>query len=62
MGLRTTEGIPIERLRHLGGERLFNNINYLIESGFLQQSDDMLRTTTTGRPVLNSILREILAD
>ncbi len=62
MGLRLSEGISKARLYRLGGARLQANIDRVIEIGMLEQVGDSLRTTTAGRPVLNAILREVLAD
>ena len=62
MGLRLSEGIDLNRLAHLGGDNLFKNINQLKEIGLLETSDEMLWATEAGRPVLNSVLREILTD
>jgi oxygen-independent coproporphyrinogen-3 oxidase len=62
MGLRLSEGIDLGRLARLGTslpekERL----EQLIEAGFLEKSGDILCTTPSGRPVLNALLRELLA-
>lgn len=53
-GLRTREGILFRE------DDLSNNINMLIEDGFLDYDEDMLKLTHRGRPVLNAILRQIL--
>lgn len=55
MGLRLAEGIP---------ETLFDDslkINNLVDLGMLARHEKNVRTTARGRPVLNAILREILA-
>ena len=54
MGLRLGEGIPCDLLKDnpkLAG---------LIEQGFVEITDERIRTTRSGRPVLNAILRELL--
>ena len=54
MGLRLTEGIPIRLLdKH-------HKINDLTECGVLEIADGHIRTTKSGRPLLNAILRELL--
>ena len=62
MGLRLAQGISIPRLQRLGGDGLLNNINSLIDLGLVEASDDTLRATAAGRPILNSVLRELLSD
>lgn len=56
MGLRLTEGVsrPV-------WEKYSNNINCLIEDSVVEIVDGHLRTTPKGRPLLNAVLREILA-
>lgn len=62
MGLRVTDGIDEIRLSRLGGDVLFNNISKLVSLDLLERRDGHIRATPQGRPVLNSILREILSD
>lgn len=62
MGLRTVEGISIARLTALEGDKYLSNINDLIDLGLVQCDDGVMRATAKGRPVLNAVLREILAD
>lgn len=62
MGLRLVDGIEEERLLRLGGIILINNINSLIDLSLLERRAGRIRATATGRPVLNSVLKEILAD
>lgn len=57
MGLRLREGIP----RNVFPSTFSNKINSLIESGLLEVYADSFRATPAGRPVLNFILRELLA-
>ncbi|ARO15690.1 oxygen-independent coproporphyrinogen III oxidase [Ketogulonicigenium robustum] len=62
MGLRLSEGLDLQRLQRLSAGRLDNNIARMIDIGMLQRTATHLRTTAEGRPVLNAILREVLAD
>ncbi|MCK8484421.1 radical SAM family heme chaperone HemW [Aliiroseovarius sp. S2029] len=63
MGLRTTEGIDLERLSTQYDTRLnHNKINDLVGFGLIQISDNRLAATDKGRPVLNGILRELAPD
>lgn len=61
MGLRMSEGVGLSRLNALDGDKLSFNIKNLIESGLLKMDHDRLWVTQRGRPILNSILREVLA-
>lgn len=56
MGLRLAEGIDISSI-----ETLDNKINYLIKDGLLWLANGNVGTTSKGRPLLNSILKELLA-
>jgi oxygen-independent coproporphyrinogen-3 oxidase len=61
MGLRLSEGVDLTRFARLGvslprDERLRN----LIETGLLERDGNFLRTTRSGRPLLNAVLRELL--
>lgn len=62
MGLRLTEGVSIRRLAALGGDMLSGNISALSASGLLEQTSDRLVVSRSGRPVLNAVLRQLLAD
>ncbi len=63
MGLRTTDGIDLERLYTQYDKRLnHNKINDLVGFGLIQISDNRLAATDKGRPVLNGILRELAPD
>jgi len=61
MGMRLREGVDLGRLDALGGQIYRNNINNLSDSGLVELQDDHCRVTDKGRPVLNGVLREILA-
>jgi oxygen-independent coproporphyrinogen-3 oxidase len=58
MGLRTIDGIALEA-DGWSQEKLYN-INDLERSGLLSVDGGCLRLTEAGRPLLNSVLREIL--
>lgn len=63
MGLRTAEGIDLERLSQQFGTTLdLNKIDELEALSFISLEDNQLRATDTGRPVLNGILRELIPD
>ena len=57
MGLRLREGVP----EHAVPDIFDYKIKALTESGLLESSAGSLRATPMGRPVLNFILRELLA-
>jgi putative oxygen-independent coproporphyrinogen III oxidase len=62
MGLRLSEGVDLEALDRMGAARpAAERIAALAELGFIEANDDHLRVTRAGRPVLNAILRELLA-
>ncbi len=59
MSLRLAEGTDAVRL---GGDSVFNNkINGLVETGHLHMTDMGFAATASGRPILNAVLRELLA-
>ncbi|MDY6860132.1 MAG: radical SAM family heme chaperone HemW [Pseudomonadota bacterium] len=63
MGLRLNEGISLSRYETLTGEPLNNNkINMLKEIEMVETRGDILRTTSSGRAVLNAILRDLLPE
>ncbi len=62
MGLRLVDGVSMARLSGLGGDIFMNNINGLIDSGQLVIDDGRLQVSSDYRPVLNAVLRGILAD
>ncbi len=61
MGMRLAEGVEWARLERLGVDDIRSNINDLIEIGRVEIVDGRLRATPGGRPVLNAVLRAILA-
>lgn len=62
MGLRLLEGIDTARYAAMAGRPLNRQtIERLVDIGVLCHADDRLNATGAGRPVLNAILRELLA-
>jgi oxygen-independent coproporphyrinogen-3 oxidase len=59
MGLRLAEGVELARLGALEG--LGARVTALEELGLMEVAEGRLRTTSAGRPVLNGVLRELLA-
>ncbi|MCV6594398.1 MAG: radical SAM family heme chaperone HemW [Silicimonas sp.] len=55
MGLRLREGVPADWLAE------HTKLPGLVEDGLLEVTSDKIRTTARGRPLLNAILRELLA-
>ncbi len=62
MSLRLSEGSSIERYQQLNGDALPDRaIGHLTDLGLVRVSGGYLKATTMGRPVLNGVLRELLA-
>ena len=62
MGLRLREGIDPQRFQALAGRPLNPDVlRHLTDIGMVEQSDTSLAATRAGRPVLNAVLRELLA-
>jgi len=62
MGLRLAEGINMERHAALAGVPLDSDrLRHLEEIGVVETQGARLRVTGAGRPVLNAVLRELLA-
>lgn len=59
MGLRLREGVALSRYKN---HDFKNKINGLRDLGLVDIADDHLFVTAQGRPVLNSVLRSLLAD
>lgn len=60
LGLRTIEGVSLERLAAVGRPADDAVVADLIEMGLLQRSGDRVRASERGRPVLDAILRQLL--
>ena len=62
MSLRLSEGSDLERYARLAGMALRpGSVSELIEDGFLKRSGPRITATDKGRPVLNAVLRKLLA-
>ncbi|MCY1126438.1 radical SAM family heme chaperone HemW [Frigidibacter sp. RF13] len=62
MGMRLSEGIVLGRWQALRGADIpADRITGLIDLGLLWHSEGRIGATSTGRPVLNALLRELLA-
>ncbi len=63
MGLRVAEGFSERRMESFGvSEAIYNNINALVKEGQLERAGGQVRVAPQFRPVLNGVLRGILAD
>ncbi len=63
MSLRTTKGTDVRRFQEIGGYALNpDRIQSLSDIGLLTQTDSTLTASRQGRPVLNALLAELLAD
>lgn len=60
MGLRLTEGLPRERCPT--DDVFLSRINGLVEDGLVWTTPARIGVTARGRPVLNAVLRALLAD
>lgn len=61
MSLRLSEGSDIGRYQSLSGAEVnADKLGSLSDLGLIEIEDQMLRATTSGRPVLNGVLRELL--
>ncbi|MFA5580631.1 MAG: radical SAM family heme chaperone HemW [Paracoccaceae bacterium] len=61
MGLRLHEGIELARYNDITGNDLTKQINDLTDLGLVTLNDGRLMLTPAGRPLLNAILRQLLA-
>jgi oxygen-independent coproporphyrinogen-3 oxidase len=62
MGLRLSEGVDLTRLDRIGAPRpAAGPVQHLTDLGFLETDGDIIRTTPAGRPLLNAVLRDLLA-
>ncbi len=63
MSLRLSEGLDLERYSALSGGHISEKkILSLVQSGHVQHTGNRLIATSTGRIVLNEVLRTLLAD
>jgi len=63
MGLRVNDGVAQNRIEALDRNTLnTSNIKYLEGLDLITRLDGRLRVTQAGRPVLNGVLRQLLAD
>ena len=63
MGMRINAGVSLSRYVEITGQALSESVLAdLIDLGMIEISDDQLRTTVQGRPVLNAILDRLLVD
>ncbi|MEL6933532.1 MAG: coproporphyrinogen III oxidase, partial [Pseudomonadota bacterium] len=61
MGLRIAEGIDLSRYAGLAGEPLDNEaITYLKDINMIELRENRLTASENGRPVLNSLIQELL--
>jgi len=61
MGLRLHEGINMERIGDIS-ENFINKINNLSNMGMVHMDGSQLSLTSKGRPLLNAVLQQLLAD
>ena len=62
MGLRTVDGIDLNRWSRISGNDLPKaRIADLVKGGWLKVQNDTMSTTRSGKPVLNAIIRELMA-
>ncbi len=62
MSLRLAEGSDLARYAALKGSGLYaSNLEEMLSSGFVSQEGDIIKTTSKGRPLLNAVLRQLLA-
>jgi oxygen-independent coproporphyrinogen-3 oxidase len=63
MGIRLAEGLDMGRFAALSGQALpYERMDYLTDLGMISLQDQRLVVTPDGRPVLNAIIRELLAE
>ena len=60
MGLRISQGVDLSRMND--PQFFLNNISVLEEHGFIHPVDNRLIVTPSGRPILNSVLQELIRD
>ncbi len=60
MGLRLTDGIPVTRLHALNALPDQTTLDGLLSDGLIEEDTKALRTSRTGRLLLNEVLRRLL--
>lgn len=61
MGLRLTEGIDLDRYARLAGQPLDeSSVIRLTDLGLIEIDGTRLRTTRSGRPILNALIRDLM--
>ena len=60
MGLRIVEGIDLGRLSDI--DLYTKKVSYLQDLGLLERQGDQIMATSTGRPILNALVRELMPD
>ena len=61
LGLRTVEGVTLADLARLGRSMEAGSLASLVQDGFLQLCSGRVTTTAAGRPVLDGVLKALLA-
>lgn len=62
MSLRLTEGSNLDRYAALNGSALnAEGLSDMIGAGFVSRESGVIRTTIKGRPLLNAVLRQLMA-
>ena len=62
MGMRLREGVDLNRFKISQSDSFTNKINNLREIGMVELTENRLQLTAQGRPLLNAVLRTLLAD
>ncbi|CUH60585.1 radical SAM family heme chaperone HemW [Thalassobacter stenotrophicus] len=62
MSLRLSEGTDLIRYKNLGGKLAQNAAQDLVQLGLIEIDETRLRATSQGRPVLNGLLRNLIAE
>ncbi len=60
LGLRTVEGVPLTLLQRLGLWADAGRLADLLAGGFVSLKNDRIAATSTGRPLLDAVLRTLL--
>ena len=62
MSLRLSEGTDLVRYRNLSGKLAQDAAQDLVQLGLIEIDETRLRATSQGRPVLNGLLRNLIAE